>query len=276
MSATPVSTVRPRFVRRWTWVGCTMVLPVVLTLASALGGPTWLRYAGVALLLTSLLALGALLRRTARLQLAALRAQLDGDLDAASTLYARAASQPGLAEIVGHSLFLCARVDSMRGAHAAAASMAHLASQLLADGETLLASRLDRAAAAVAAISFTADERPDEALRVLPTGASDADWVGTAALVATAKAFIAVVCGRPAEAIEHIDAERRLIETSLAGPERALAFVLECLAIEALGGVYRGASRSATPVLVSAREHAIVLRLLPRAAPFLVVEHWSP
>jgi hypothetical protein len=153
-----------------------------------------------------------------------------------------------------------------RGEFAAATALYEAGQRCLGSWAGLLGPRHRAQVGCEQALALCGAGRVDEAARVL---AAVPDGTGAATIAAVARALVEYQQGRPEAAIERLDGARASLRNTLTGFWSALSDALSVLAMQRLGGIYRGQPRQATPLHYGDATRAIVDRILPGAAAVL-------
>jgi hypothetical protein len=117
--------------------------------------------------------------------------------------------------------------------------------------------------------ALACDAQLDEGERVMHEPSDPNAYPVAAAMMARARALLALRREQWKGALDVIDGERRLLRNAIVGLDAPLVEVFEALALEHLGYEQRGSLRPRVLDLVDDDDRAYILRVLPDAAPLL-------
>jgi hypothetical protein len=191
-------------------------------------------------------------------------------VDEALALFRAAASRWHFKHAVAVALHNVGVVATRRGDFTDAVALLRAAYEMLR-GASLLSHPQTYGDLARANLVFAlaCDAQLDEGERVMHEPSDPNAYPVAAAMMARARALLALRREQWKGALDVIDGERRLLRNAIVGLDAPLVEVFEALALEHLGYEQRGSLRPRVLDLVDDDDRAYILRVLPDAAPLL-------
>ncbi len=245
-------------------------LAVALLAPAYSPAPSLVLFVGLAVFACGLLAVSSRWTAGMRLVNDGLIALQDERIDEALALFRAAASRWHFKHGVAVALHNLGVVATRRGDFADAVTLLRAAHEMLRGGRLLSNPHTyGDLARANLVFALTCDDQLDEAARVVGEPSDPNAYPMAAAMMARARALLAVRRRAWADALEVLEAERRLLRNVVVGYDAPLVEALEAVALTNTSEEQRGARSAPVPVWVDDAERAYILRALPEAEALL-------